>query len=452
MYRVEREKVFERAQWSKAVETDVTLIEARTEIYVSSQRLKQHSPAILTLFQPDGTIRHVVSTSPWDSDKLEQFVTSTSLKTSSASDIKIRVIACNGRIFGKGEFYMEKKFWPLLERRLDLHPSTLPVFISRSGAFEQYAEFENPMGPEKRLKKLCMSWPMLMHHRLMPLPDLIIKPGGKYEMFSHGLSCTHDFSTAMTTAFLAGEYIASDEKCLEEETLSLGIIDDIVKYLESAPARWTHPLLLPTIFSTIHITRIAAYAGLSLTNEVMGLEDDLGATRVGRRNSANNVHDRRTLARHLTEDDATLPNGLPSKEQAMKLTIRINTQTTRLLVSKASQGWTRLASKTLMDCIDEYQLFPPSTTESNGIKEQLRANLHKAAYLDNYLASLQSRLMLQLSVLQSFIAQTDSQYSLMLSEQSAWLAQLSSRDSTSMKILAFITTLFLPGTFVATSK
>jgi glutamate-1-semialdehyde 2,1-aminomutase len=41
------------------------------------------------------------------------------------------------------------------------------------------------------------------------------------------------------------------------------------------------------------------------------------------------------------------------------------------------------------------------------------------------------------------MAQTDNQYSILL-------AELSSRDSTSMKILALITTIFLPGTFVAT--
>ena len=262
-------------------------------------------------------------------------------------------------------------------------------------------------------------------------------------MFSHGLSCTHDFATRTTTAFMAGEYIASDDYCEEEPTLRLGIIKDVVKFLEDAQDHWSHPLLLPTIFGTLHIGRLATYAGQTLTDKVMDLEDELKATRVGRRDSTANVLNRRTSHRHLKEDDPELPKGLLTKEEAMKLTIRINTHATRLLVSKASQGWTRATSQTLLDCIDEYTLAPPASANSDAIRDQLKANMSKALYLENYLNSVQARLSLQLEVLYSFIAQTDSQYS-------AKLAALAGRDSTSMKILAFITTIYLPPTFVAT--
>jgi hypothetical protein len=53
-----------------------------------------------------------------------------------------------------------------------------------------------------------------------------------------------------------------------------------------------------------------------------------------------------------------------------------------------------------------------------------------------------SEILAELLQLYSFVAQTDNRLS-------ARLAATSGRDSTSMKILAFITTLFLPGTFTA---
>lgn len=126
----------------------------------------------------------------------------------------------------------------------------------------------------------------------------------------------------------------------------------------------------------------------------------------------------------------------------MRLTIRINTQMTRLLMAKVSPGWTKTAIACLLENLEDGRICP-SSMDSRTIRERLRSNINQATFLENYLDSLQARLMLQVNVLSSFIAQSDNHYS-------ARLAELSGRDSTSMKILAFITTIFLPGTFVAT--
>ena len=69
--------------------------------------------------------------------------------------MKIRLALCNARIFGGGDFLMEQKFWPVLERRLDLHCNTLQVLMLRSGGFEQYVEYHDLNGPDQRLSKLC---------------------------------------------------------------------------------------------------------------------------------------------------------------------------------------------------------------------------------------------------------------------------------------------------------
>jgi glutamate-1-semialdehyde 2,1-aminomutase len=187
------------------------------------------------------------------------------------------------------------------------------------------------------------------------------------------------------------------------------------------------------------------YCGRSLTNNVMRLEDELKVTRVGRRNSSENVLDRKTADRHRHEDDPVHAKGLLAKEEAMRLTTHVNTQTTRLLVAKHTPRWTENVCQSLLDLHQDHISGSPSKgfPNSNAVRQRLETNLHQAAFLETYIDSLHSRLSLQLGVLYSFIAQTDNHYS-------ARLAELSGRDSTSMKILAFITTLFLPGTFIAT--
>ena len=302
------------------------------------------------------------------------------------------------------------------------------------------------MGMESWLRNILRSFVYTSspcwHNLLTFVSVFIVRPTSKHEIFSHGLSCVYDFETKVTTAFLVGETIASTLKCNEEPLLPLGICQDLVQQLEAHAEYWTHPLLLPSLMVTLHLTRINTYCSRSLTNNVMRLEDELGVFRVGRRSSSENLHDGKTFERHRDEDDPIVPKGLLSKEEAMRLTIRINTQSTRLLLAKTSPSWTKSTCEALLEYLQE----PSLCTNANAsavLKERIKANVRQACSLETHLDSLQARLTLQLNVLYSLIAQTDNQYS-------AWLAELSGRDSTSMKILAFITTLFLPGTFVAT--
>lgn len=269
-----------------------------------------------------------------------------------------------------------------------------------------------------------------------------MKPPSKYEVFSHGLSCVFDFETSITTVFLAGEFIASSLMANEEPTVRLDIIQDVFKHLEAYSDYWTHPLLVPTILCSLHLTRMNTYTQRSLTKYLTKLEDELNMTRVGRRNSTENLQSHKTPVRYRHEDDPIIPEALIAKDEAMRLTIRINTQAARLLVAKVSPGWTKNASESILECLQDHAICDTSSA-SIAIKERLKVNIHLATCLENYLDSLQARLTLQLNVLYSFIAQTDNQYS-------ARLAELSGRDSASMKILAFITTIFLPCTFVAT--
>jgi hypothetical protein len=55
----------------------------------------------------------------------------------------------------------------------------------------------------------------------------------KYAIFSHDLSCTHDFDTRITTALLVGEDIEADFPSSEEPTLRLGLLHEMPEYLDA---------------------------------------------------------------------------------------------------------------------------------------------------------------------------------------------------------------------------
>lgn len=241
---------------------------------------------------------------------------------------------------------------------------------------------------------------------------------------------------------MAGEDIADRTPSSEEKSVAIGPLVELITFLDAYMDHWTHPLFLPTMFLSVHLNRTRTFCARSLTGHVMALEDELGVTRVGRRDKVTNAPLRPTLMRHLSEDDPTIPRALLERGKAWALTVRVNTQSTKLMVSKVSPSWNKDSSEAILQCLQEISpLCSPLISAS--IAERLRANIHLARTTGCYMDSIQDRLNLQLNVLYSFIAQTDNHHA-------AQLAAISGRDSTSMKILAFITTIFLPGTYVAT--
>jgi len=65
--------------------------------------------------------------------------------------------------------------------------------------------------------------------------------------------------------------------------------------------------------------------------------------------------------------------------------------------------------------------------------------------------NIQTRLQAQQQVLFNLIAQEDTKVNISLAKDSREIAAASKQDSSAMKIIAMLTTLFLPGTFIAVS-
>ncbi|KIX02237.1 uncharacterized protein Z518_08176 [Rhinocladiella mackenziei CBS 650.93] len=190
-----------------------------------------------------------------------------------------------------------------------------------------------------------------------------------------------------------------------------------------------------------HLMSLKSFCNDDLNREVMMVEEELGVTRVGRRR---NFSPHNEPWQHGEERiDQALPQ--LSRSKMRHLTVRINTYFTKILFSKRSPEWHCEASRFLLDTFNRFssiQLDDKPETEQS-LKELLEHNIVQAKALADVVMNLQNRMELQLNVLYSFVAQHDNQLS-------AQLAALSGRDSTSMKILAFITAVFLPATVVAT--
>ncbi|KAL4944952.1 hypothetical protein BDV06DRAFT_209826 [Aspergillus oleicola] len=262
----------------------------------------------------------------------------------------------------------------------------------------------------------------------------------KYEIGNHMLSLTHDLSTRWTTALLAGESIVTGalhvENIVPPPLASLSPCVVIRTYLMASPSLWNEPLTLGCIILTNHLRRLQKFCTDDLTPCVMKIEQQLGVTRVGRRNSEG-------LSRIKIGGKDTA--GQPVERlRAEYLTVDINTELTRARFTSHNPKWNYEASNLLLKVAREISRAKEQYIEvDNELLSILEHNVTLARSIEDHVLGLQKRLELQLNVLYSFMAQTDNRLS-------ARLAATAGRDSTSMKILAFITTIFLPGSFVAT--
>ncbi|KAL4998506.1 Alpha/Beta hydrolase protein [Aspergillus recurvatus] len=259
-----------------------------------------------------------------------------------------------------------------------------------------------------------------------------------YEIGNYMLSLTYDVSSRWTTALLAGESIVDLASTIfNMSPLPLGPLSPcavVREYLMSSPTLWDHPLMLPCIVLSHHLRRLQYHCNRDLTPSVMGIEAQLGVTRVGRRNFEG-----------APRSSSTLKGGPVARAQSEHLTVTINTQLTRVGFTARNPKWNYEASALLARIMTEIAAFRPALRPeaSEEILGVLDHNITLAKSLEDNVLGIQKRLELQLNVLYSFVAQTDNRLN-------ARLAATAGRDSTSMKILAFITTVFLPGSYVAT--
>jgi glutamate-1-semialdehyde 2,1-aminomutase len=132
-----------------------------------------------------------------------------------------------------------------------------------------------------------------------------------------------------------------------------------------------------------------------LTKDVMTIEHELGVTRVGRR-SEFGMDGMWPGFRFEDQEDLSQ---LLDRPKAMQLTVRINTQYTRVLFSKRSPAWSQDASKFLLGMPE---ILPSNdgwgSHDDHQLMELLQYNIDVAKSIEDHVTNLQSRMELQLNV------------------------------------------------------
>ncbi|KAK7533021.1 uncharacterized protein J3D65DRAFT_670265 [Phyllosticta citribraziliensis] len=134
------------------------------------------------------------------------------------------------------------------------------------------------------------------------------------------------------------------------------------------------------------------------------------------------------------------------KPKMIKLMTEINTLTTENLIALSVPSWQMRFAGFLKTFLDEPSKMSTSQYQFSRSEEMDDMMNHFASAAANnmdHIQQLKSRMELQLQVLYQFMTQTDNHLH-------ATLAAAATRDSSAMKTLAFLTALFLPGTYVAT--
>ena len=262
---------------------------------------------------------------------------------------------------------------------------------------------------------------------------IVIKVPQKIQIANYLLSLSHNLSTGWTTALIHGDGVMGLASDGQENILST-ISEQIQTLISATPNLWAHPLLLPTVLLKNYKERAEAFA-LLLDNLVVGLENSIGVTYAGRL--------RRKLA------TASQNPKLPSRSNMRQRTMGTHTVLTDLIILSRVVSFNRDGAAYLLKISDGI---------SSRVTPQRRDSLLHASYelrdtakymdfssnsLQSFCAHLKERVLSQIQVLYSVSAQTDNRLS-------ARIAVSSGRDSTAMKTLAFITALFLPGTYIAT--
>ena len=127
------------------------------------------------------------------------------------------------------------------------------------------------------------------------------------------------------------------------------------------------------------------------------------------------------------------------------MTVKINMSLTRVLFTRRSPHWSLETSSFLLEFWQNtlHNHFP--NTADNFLTESLEYNQDVAASVQHHVDTLKSRMELQLDILYSFVAQKDNRLN-------TRIARSAGRDSVSMKILAFISAIFLPPSYIAVSQ
>ncbi|KAJ5031032.1 hypothetical protein J3E73DRAFT_222669 [Bipolaris maydis] len=408
MFNLQRQKVLDECVW-KPGEGHLRYIEARTFANTVD------APTSETFQEGDLSDLDV-------DDWLHQrgrFIRSTN-SPKGKEEGNIRLLICERFGFQPLQFGLSKASLLAIEDKFGLPIEMLPLFKFNGGGHSYY--FCGSTSHDQKPEQLVIT----------------IKVPQMYQVANYGLCLTHSFKTHVTFGFMFGWNMFSDKQWKEQMSIMerpryLELHGPrISKLIRSAISDWRHPLLLPVILLEDYVYHADKYKGSDLSRRTTKMEKQLGVTVAGRNSGS------------LSPLDFGALNLNMAPEKRLRTITEINTLATDAAAFAGNLEWTKRYCQFLRDISKNIQGFTEST---QGSKPRLENTIETLSILAisilEHTQAIKARLDIQFNVLYNMVAQMDSNLN-------ATIAATTGLDSVAMKALAFVTTLFLPPTFIAT--
>ncbi|KAH8685378.1 hypothetical protein BGZ60DRAFT_522672 [Tricladium varicosporioides] len=351
----------------------------------------------------------------------------------------IKLLFCERIRYRPPGFGISRKSFLEVEKAFSLPENTLDAGFNYQGTFFKHFEYETKDLP-KGLKTI----------------SIVMKVAQKMPIANYLLALSYNTTTRVTSALIYGAFLHSPLPTMTFSLLSRPLItsplrqrqdyhhhmpptptsnkfdmtqsSQIIDHLCSSFSYWDHPMLLPITVLENYQIRSNLFAW-DLDDQVVALELQTGVVFTGR-----------TVQ---TKEATIQPEDFP-REKIRLLTKDMHSLLAEIIYFERVVEWT-------VDCVAFLiktqeaitRLIPAEERAGQEIIEAMESLGANAKSHTRFQRALKERVQSQIGVLYSFIAQIDNSFN-------ARTAVSTARDSSAMKTLALITTIFLPGTYVAT--
>lgn len=210
---------------------------------------------------------------------------------------------------------------------------------------------------------------------------------------------SHDFSSGITTALSIGYDLQSYTVSLRP--LAPG--QSLIRKIKDCHSRWTHPLLLPSLFLVDHAQRVHNYINNLLSERVVLVEHLVGVTQTGRSQQPhldfrNSEHAGDANSLKLFEGQRL------QRENARKLVEKINDLSTQILFSKRSPEWNIGCNKFVLQLLEgSTRLANCRSIPARSFKEVLEFVRAYSEASAEVIQTNQDRVSLQLDIVSSVL-------------------------------------------------
>ncbi|KAI0809995.1 hypothetical protein GGR55DRAFT_647570 [Xylaria sp. FL0064] len=325
-------------------------------------------------------------------------------------EVGTRLLVLERTYYQPPSFHIKQETYLAIEKQFSLPEDSLFVLANDNGMCTYVLDID-----EKTAKPRHLS--------------MILKAHQKFQVGNYGLAFSYDFNSRIATGILHGTGVTQfgDDYGLWSKPAAA----EIFEHLRTVRHLWAHPLCLPTVLLQHHLFRTDHFCTVTLNNHHTYVQHQLGVVRAGRLSG----QQPRNIAMDLPVQQA--------KVNLAELTVALSGLTFDVVWFGSVSDWQCSCMKLLLEVLDEIEGTGKRGRETRSMRAKIRYLTSLAEAMKRYTIGAKENGQADMSVLHSIISQVDNRLN-------ARLAAASSHDSAAMKTLAFLTALFLPGTFVAT--